>query len=355
MAAGTAARSVSAVGRPSRILIADNRRRHSARLERALIADGHVVTTAHDGVEALEAVAALFPDMVIMEVEMPSLDGLALCTRLKNDALTRLLPVVLMSRAGDHMLKVRALEAGADDFVFEPLRIAELRARVRSLTRLKRYTDDLDSAESMLFTLARTIEARDALTGGHCERLAERASRLGEALGLDVEQCVALRRGGFLHDLGKIAIPDAVLLKTGLLTAAEFEVMKQHTVIGDTLCGGLRGLRLVRPIIRHHHERFDGSGYPDGLSGDDIPLLAQVMHVVDVFDALTTARLYREALPPNAAIECLREEAARGWHRSDLVEAFIAQYSDVPRPDTRTTGLDRMSAIPAPVMVKRGL
>jgi putative two-component system response regulator len=228
--------------------------------------------------------------------------------------------------------RIRGIEAGADDFLSKPFNAHELRARVRSLMRIKRYTDDLDSAESVIVSLALTIEARDWYTEGHCQRLARYASSLGTRLGLDDQDVAALMRGGFLHDIGKVGIPDAILLKTGPLSREEYEVMKQHTVIGDRLVGGLRSLRRVRPIVRHHHERLDGSGYPDGLRGDAVPLLAQIIGVVDVFDALTTERPYKRALSVERAYDELMGEANRGLHRRDLVDAFIAltQEGDAP-------------------------
>jgi putative two-component system response regulator len=195
------------------------------------------------------------------------------------------------------------------------------------LLRVKSYTDDLDSAESVIVSLALTIEARDPTTDGHCQRLAQYAAALGQALKLDEGDCCALTRGGFLHDVGKVGVPDAVLLKPGRLTPAETTLMRQHTIIGDRLCGELRALKRVRPIVRHHHERLDGSGYPDGLRGDAIPLLAQLVGIVDVFDALITDRPYRCALPVAVAAAELTADVARGWRRSDLVRAFLDQVA----------------------------
>src|SRR5690606_37002025 len=213
------------------------------------------------------------------------LDGFAACRVLKNDARTRLTPVVLMTGAAEREDRMQAIECGADDFLAKPIDFTELKARVRSLVRLKRYTDELDSAESVILSLARTVEARDPLTEGHCERIDSYAVGLGRRLGLATEDLAALHRGGFLHDIGKIAVPDAVLFKPGPLTPEELAIMRMHPVVGDQLCGNLRSLARVRPIVRHHHERLDGSGYPDGLRGDRIPLLAQIVSVVDVFDA----------------------------------------------------------------------
>jgi putative two-component system response regulator len=202
----------------------------------------------------------------------------------------------------------------------------ELRARARSLIRLKRFTDELDTAEAMILSLGRTIESRDRYTAGHCERLAYYATALGERLDLSADDILALRRGAYLHDVGKVALPDTVLSKPGPLTPGERVVMQQHPVVGDSLCGDLRLLRPVRPIVRHHHERLDGSGYPDHLVGDAVPKLAQIMGVVDVFDALTTDRVYRPKLSVEEACAELRREAALGWRDPYLVDQFIRLY-----------------------------
>jgi putative two-component system response regulator len=194
---------------------------------------------------------------------------------------------------------------------------------VRSLLRLKRHTDDLDSAEAIILSFAQIIEARDAYTRGHCQRLSTYASVLGHSIGLPEYDLHALERGGYLHDIGKVVVPDNILLKPGPLTADEYEVIKQHSVVGDSLCGNLRSLRLVRPIIRHHHERLDGSGYPDGLTGSAVPLLAQIISIVDVYDAVTTDRPYRRAMPRERAFEILLHGVAKGWRQRQLVEPFI--------------------------------
>lgn len=301
----------------------------NARLVESLLApDGHAVRTAGGGAEALRVVRDDPPDLVLMDVMMPEVDGFAACRAMKQDIRTRLIPIVLITSLDDAASRLSGIEAGADDFVSKPFNALELRARVRSLLRLKRYTDDLESAESVILSLASTIEARDGTTGGHCQRLAAYASALGVKLGLDQDDVAALARGGFLHDVGKVAIPDAVLLKPGPLDPDEYALMKQHTVIGDRLCSGLRSLRTVRPIVRHHHERLDGSGYPDGLCGDAVPLLAQIIGVVDVFDAMTTDRPYRAAMPAALAAAELRQEVSRGWRGADLVAAFLAQVGE---------------------------
>jgi putative two-component system response regulator len=305
-----------------KILVVDDESQNVEVLRRLMTRLGYDVLTALDGESALESVVRERPDLVLLDVNMPGIDGFEVCRRLKADPATRLIPVVLITTLTESEDRVRGIDAGADDFLSKPPVIAELEARVRSLMRLKRYTDELDSAESVILSLGLTIEARDPSTEGHCQRLAAYAMALGECLGLADDQLVALNRGGFLHDVGKIGIPDAVLLKAGRLTASEYALMQQHTAIGDKLCSELRLLEDVRPIVRHHHERPNGTGYPDQLQGDDIPLLARILSVVDVYDALTTERSYKPALSSAHAIRELREEAARGWKFDAIVEDF---------------------------------
>jgi len=297
-------------------------------LKTLLSREGYSVVTASDGAEALEMVASAHPDLVLMDVLMPKLSGYDVCAAIKRNPATRLTPVVLITALHERARKIEGINAGADDFLTKPVDPHELKARARSLVRLKRHTDDLDSAESVIMSLALVIEARDAYTDGHCQRLAAYATALGNALKLSEEEIAALFRGGFLHDIGKVGIPDELLLKTGRLSDSEYERIKNHPVIGDRLCGELRSLRQVRPIVRHHHERLDGSGYPDGLEGDAIPLLAQIMGIVDVFDAITTTRPYKAAATAEQAYAELMQEAARGWRRTDLVDAFIALKID---------------------------
>ena len=308
----------------------------SARLIASLLApEGYALRTADDGVGALQLVQADPPDLVLMDVMMPLVDGFEACRAIKRDPATRLIPVVLVTSLGDTASRVRGLDAGADDFISKPINALELRARVRSLLRIKRYTDDLESAESVIVSLGLTIEARDGTTSGHCERLSQSAAAMGLALGLGTEMISALVRGGILHDVGKVGIPDAVLLKPGPLTRDEYELMKQHTVIGDRLCGAMRSLRHVRRIVRHHHERLDGSGYPDRLRGDAVPIEAQIMSIVDAFDAMTTARPYMGARPAAWAADELKREVARGWRRADLVDTFLDRIAQpVPGEET---------------------
>jgi putative two-component system response regulator len=219
---------------------------------------------------------------------------------------------------------VRGIEAGADDFLNKPVLAEELIARVKSLLRLKEFTDELENADSMLCTLGLIVENRDPYTEGHCERLSIHAADLARHLGMDADCILALKRGGYLHDLGKIAVPDEILKKGADLTPPEWAIMKLHPITGENICRPLHSLRLVLPIIRHHHEHTDGSGYPDGLIGREIPVLPRVLQVVDVYDALRTARSYKPALTHDQAAQTMHEEAARGLWDAELVAEYFA-------------------------------
>jgi putative two-component system response regulator len=308
----------------AKVLIVDDEAANVAILSRMMGRLGYTTVTAADGEAGLAAVIRERPDVVLLDVNMPRLDGFEVCQRLKSDPVTRLIPVVLLTGLTAVEDRVRGIDAGADDFLTKPYVSAELEARVRSLTRLKRYTDELDSAASVILTLGKTIEARDPYTQGHCERLAGYATALGVHLGLSDDQQLALYRGGYLHDVGKVGIPDAILLKPGPLKLDEYLAMQQHTVIGDSICREFRLLKDVSPIIRHHHERTDGTGYPDRLSGDAVPLLAQLLGIVDTYDAVTTERPYKPAYTSVQACRELREEVTKGWKNARLVEEFVS-------------------------------
>ena len=305
-----------------RVLVVDDDLAVATLFERLLTPHGCVVRLAHDAGTGLEAVRSWQPDLVLLDVMLPGATGFDVCRRLKQDRSTRLTPVIIVTALDERQVRIEGLESGADDFLTKPVDASELLARVRSLGRMKRYTDDLDSAAAIITTLAVMIEARDGYTEGHCHRIGNYATALGRSLGLGDEDLQTLHRGGFLHDIGMLAIPDAVLRKTGTLSAAEYDLIKSHTLVGDSLCSNLRSLHPVRPIVRHHHELLDGSGYPDGLSGADIPLVAQIVGLVDVFDAVTTQRPYQQARPTGQAIQVLRDQVRRGWRDAALVDRF---------------------------------
>ena len=289
---------------------------------------GHLVRVASCAEEALRDVELIAPDLILTDVHMHGISGIELCRRLKNDPRFTLTPVVIVTAVTDLDARVAGLAAGADDFFGKPFELTELSTRVGALLRVKTLLDQLERAEEVIVTLGATIEARDHYTAGHCERLSAYAVALGHALGVPEPLRRALRLGGYLHDLGKIAVPDMVLMKSGPLTEAERMQIRRHPAVGADLVRGLHTLDAVRPIVRHHHERWDGSGYPDNLKGEAIPLGARIMAVVDVFDALHTARPYKPALSTAEALATLRIEAESGAWEPRVVARFAEIVRD---------------------------
>ncbi len=310
--------------RKQSILVVDDNVVNAALLKELLASRGYSTIAVQNAAAAEAEIRREAPDLILLDVIMPGKSGYELCRELKEDSKTRLIPIVMITGLSDREDRLKGIEAGADDFLTKPISSEELFARVNSLLKLKEFTDELETADSVLCTLGLSVEARDPYTGGHCERLAQNAADLGRFLGLEEERIVALRRGGYLHDLGKIAVPDEILKKGSDLTPAEWEIMKQHPITGETICRPLRSLRLVLPIIRYHHEHTDGSGYPDGLRGKEIPLLPRILQVVDVYDALRTARPYKPALGHDQAAQTMRAEARSGLWDQQLVADFFA-------------------------------
>jgi putative two-component system response regulator len=313
------------------VLVVDDNQDNALLMRELLATRGYEVQIATSAAEAERRIAVRTPDLVLLDVIMPGKSGYEFCRELKENPETRLIPVVMITGLIDRENKIRGIEAGADEFLNKPIFPEELFARVKSLLRLKDFTDELDNAEAVLCSLGLSVEARDPYTEGHCERLSHYASDLGRFLGLDYDSVLALKRGGFLHDLGKIAIPDEVLKKGSDLTPEEWTIMRQHPVIGERICRPLRSLRPVLPIIRHHHEHWNGSGYPDGLRGEQIPLLARILQVVDVYDALRTARPYKAAKTFEDAYATMLREAEQGlWDRT-LVKAFFVMLASLEK------------------------
>jgi putative two-component system response regulator len=304
------------------ILVADDQPANRELLEELLTAQGFKVITVSDGAEALDQVVKTPVDLILLDVMMPDLNGFEVCRKIKANPETYLIPVVLVTALSDKQDRIEGLRANADDFLTRPVDRAELLARVQSLIKLKQRTDELERAEAVLFALARSIEGKDPYTGGHCERLSEYSASLGQHLGLPDEQITALRRAGVVHDIGKIAIPDSIILKPSSLSPDEWKLMREHPVVGERICAPLKSFRLVLPIIRHHHEKFDGSGYPDGLQGENIPVTARVLQIVDVYDALTTVRPYKPAFSITDAMQTMKLEVAKGWWDAHIFDEF---------------------------------
>lgn len=291
--------------------------------------EGYEPVPTSDGEEALASIEASPPDCIISELVLPRTDGFELCRRLRSREATQLIPVIIVTKHTDPQNRVAALDAGADDFFTKPFNTAEVAARVRSLLRNRKITRALEDAQNVVFALATAIEHKDDYTEGHGERVAVYARSLAEYAGLSPAEVHAVNTGGILHDVGKIGCPDAILNKPGPLTPEEFEIIKRHPIKGFEICRHLRSMPHVSLCcIRNHHEKLDGSGYPDGLADGQIPRAVRIMSITDVFDALATARAYKPAFPTDTCFRILREESERGWWDGDLVEKFIAMMRE---------------------------
>jgi len=300
------------------LVVADRENRKD--WQKLLGEQGYRIVGIGNGQRVLDLCLHLQPDLVLIDAALTGLSGFEVCRRLKEDPRTRVTPVVLITTLSDDVNLAQARDAGANDFWGPRPSRWEAITRVQSLIQMKSYIDD--QSEAVVISLARSIEARDPYTQGHCERISLLAVKLGEKIGLREDQCEALRVAGMVHDIGKVVVPDSILMKPGHLNFEEMKVIKQHPIEGERICSPLKSLRRVLPIIRHHHERMDGSGYPDGLRASKIPLTARILQVVDIYDALTTDRPYREGVSVQSALETMCEEADRGWLDMDLIKIF---------------------------------
>ena len=315
---------------PYQVLVVDDMATNRTMVRAVLEPEGCAVSEAGSGEAALELLSQREFDAIVLDVIMPGMDGFDVCRYLRQEMGQDLVPVIMLTSLGSPDDVALGLESGATDFVTKPYNSIELVARVKSSVHQKRLTDRLDDTESVLFALARMVEAKDQNTRDHCDRLSHMAVVFGQALGCGFDELDALRRGGILHDIGKLGVPDAVLLKEGPLTDAEWVQMQEHPAIGARLCRPLRTMVKTVDIIQHHHEKWNGSGYPEGLSGDEVPLLARIFQIVDVYDALTTARPYKKPFEREQALRIMEQETEKGFWDPDLMARFLTIARDMP-------------------------
>ncbi len=306
-----------------KVLLVDDTPDNLLTLENILEDLNYDIYTATNGNEALDLIDKIEPDLILLDVMMPGKNGYEVAEILKGDPKTRLIPIIMLTALEGREERLKGYQIGVDDFINKPFNIFELRARVRNLLRLRTYINELEHAEHIIFSLARTVEAKDKYTVGHCERLSHFAERVGRKLGMSEADLIILRRGGILHDIGKIAIADEILLKQGPLTKAEYEIIKTHPAEGERICAPLKSLKPILPTILYHHEKIDGSGYPEGLAGENIPIHARIMGIVDCFDALTTTRAYRPAMSIARTFGIMSEETIKGKWDKRIFEAFV--------------------------------
>jgi putative two-component system response regulator len=308
-----------------RVLVVDDEPENQKLMESLLLTLNYEVLKASNGEEALHIVHKTDPDLILLDAMMSGMTGFEVCRKLKAHNSTRLIPIIMLTASNAADAKLRAIEAGADDFVTKPPNRAELLARTKSLLKAKFLNDDLASIENVLISLANAIEARDACTQGHVQRVANLAHELGSRMGLSKPEQKALRLGGILHDIGKIHVPDDILNKPGPLLPNEREIMEGHAEASYKICLPLKKiLGVALEAIYYHHEKLDGSGYPEGLKSDEIPMVARIMAVVDIYDALVNERPYREAMSPEKSLSMLSQMAAAGKLDADVVANLTA-------------------------------
>jgi putative two-component system response regulator len=306
----------------SRILVVDDNPYIASLLLVGLKAEGYDVAVARDGREALDRVHEVRPDLILLDLDLPNLPGDEVCRRLKGDPATRLIPVVMITAMGALQNKLAAWDNGADDFLTKPFHLIEVTTRCRSLLRIKRLVEERDSAEAVVFAMARAVEAKSPYTHGHTERVVRYSLALAGAAGVAPAQREVLRAGALLHDVGKISIPDAILNKPGRLTAEEYALVKGHAIQGAHIVEPLHSVRDAIPLIRWHHERLDGGGYPDGLRGEQVPPLVRILSVCDVYDSLASERPYRGPIPHAVCLRMLRDDALGGGLDLEMVTLF---------------------------------
>src|SRR5258708_9413192 len=337
-----------------RILVVEDHPTNAAMLEGLLSGQGYRVSRAADGLQALASLADDPPDLIFLDLDLPRMNGFDVCRWVKQNPETRLIPIIIVTGQDPFEARLRAWDLGADEVISKPIQCMELLARCRSLLRLKRLTDELETAEAVMVAFAQMVEAKSPFTNQHSLRVAEKSLLLADQMGLCEQDRELLRKGALLHDIGKISVPDDILNKPGKLTTEEYNRIKDHSVEGYEIAKKLRSMKDILPLIRSHHERMDGQGYPDGLTGDRIPLLVRILAVADVYDSLASMRPYRAAIPEDACMTILKSNAAGGGLDPVLVNQFVtAFYAGRTGADTQTAAVKETIPEPRVELVSR--
>ena len=309
--------------RRTSILVVDDVRPNLELMEAVFLKAGLEVHAAAGADAALDTYATHQIDIAILDVMMPGINGFELCRRLKNFSEKEYIPVVLVTALSDKKNRIAGLEAGADDFISKPFDTQELITKIRSLLKLKELHDQLDHSESIIFSLVITMEARDHYTKGHSTRVGDLAYEFGSFLGFPGNDLEVLKKAGILHDIGKMGLSEAILKKPDALGTKEWEEIRKHPALGEEICKPLKSLKDILPGIRHHHERWDGDGFPDNLSADAIPLIARILAILDTFDAMVSIRPYRGKRSVEQAVWLMETERYSGQWDPELTGIFI--------------------------------
>jgi putative two-component system response regulator len=304
------------------VLIAEDDADGERDLRNHLEAAGNRVISAKDGAAALRMLSAHPVDLVLCQAALPDMDGIEVCRAIKRAPATQNIPVVLLIAAADELLRQRAVDAGADEVAVMPLERATLLTLVRAQLHITRLKSQIDQLEGIVVTLARAVEDRDHSSAGLAEKVAHWAMQLGTSLGLPDDQLTFLYKAALLHDVGTLSVPVGVLAKEGRLDPGEFTQVKRHPVVGEEILAPLPRADQLLPAVRHHHERVDGAGYPDGLGGDQIPLFARIIAIADAFVAMTSDRPYRRRRTREEATKILAQGAGKQWDAA-LVDRFL--------------------------------
>lgn len=306
-----------------KILIVDDNKVNVELLRSQLKPYQYNIEFSYDGEDALSKIAASPPDLVLLDLMMPKISGFEICRSIKQSKYTQFIPVIVITALQELDDKLKAIELGADDFLVKPINQLELTTRIKSLLHMKSLHDDLDTSENILISLAEALEAKDFYTRGHSDRVAQIVVLIGRCMGMPERDLDYMRKGSLLHDIGKIGIKESILLKPGKLTEEEMAHIRSHPARGYDICAPLKSLEPCLPIIRSHHERIDGEGYPDGLVGEEIPLPAKITAVADAYDAMTTDRPYRKGMNKETALKIFENEIKSGQWDPNVVTTLL--------------------------------